>query len=790
MDKTKHSVWGALICSGLIMFPNLVLAGLLGGGGFLPPRSWIGRPIVTGPVVENTVDVSSNREVIFRTFYDRSNQTGDIVAEPVKLNSTGSPNTSRLNRWLSPAGRMFLKDWRDRRIFTNSGSGGVPFDWDQMPSAQRNAVGSKNMVNYIRGDRGNERPMGERYRRRTGLLGEIVHSNLYYWVHNAYGADPLYASSGPPERLYVGANDGMLHVFDAKTGEEMYAYVPSQILGDLHYFARDRLVELADELLPTRALLDGQITISRAKVPPSHRDVTGYRTVLVGSLGAGGKGLYALDVSDPFANGDQKKVAREKVMWEIGGGGDFENMGHVYGAARIATLKDGRKVVITGNGYYSKVGRAALFVIDMLTGKLIKEIRLPGGSLLRPVGLSTPTVVDTDIDGRVNVAYAGDTKGRLWRFDLDNLNAEPVMMFEAEILATRIVDGIRNQPITTPPVVQRLEDGNYMVLFGTGMLLTPQDRLRLFMNDMYGILDDGKPTDDNELAVRHHSDGRIPFQIFKNYRTIKDPLIFRWRVKGKGWRLDLPFGERVIGFLPSGSRGHVHLVTNRWMGDNWMYVLDAKDGGPPKCPVFDIDRDGRLCPGGKPDDGDMFLWDLIETIWEDIPILKALDFRDRIPVAAKIDDGVVSQPILLSNGKESTITPIFNWNRGRSAFSLQDPDGWQLFDGIQNLRTRAVRYKTEVLGNGDIVVKREIDVRGLFGRTRTKEVERIYFAKDGSVSVQNKRKILNRWTSKQCFSNCGEAGLIGNESNSRWKQADVKLFSSQVQRESWRVLSE
>src|SRR5207342_722142 len=181
------------------------------------------------------------------------------------------------------------------------------------------------------------------------------------------------------------ANDGMLHAFDASTGAERFAYVPGGI-----DFAN--LATLSDPQYVHRYFVDGPVVVASRKQTPG-------KNYLVGALGRGGKGLYALDVSDPANFG------ATNAMWELrDNGGD---MGMVLGDPLIVTLNDAAKTkaVIVSNGINSTNQHSVLFVIDLLTGAVLKKLDTGVGG---DNGLSEPRGRDVDGNGTVDVVYAGD----------------------------------------------------------------------------------------------------------------------------------------------------------------------------------------------------------------------------------------------------------------------------------------------------------------------------------------------------------------------------------------------
>ncbi|MCA1805457.1 MAG: hypothetical protein LC646_09020, partial [Xanthomonadaceae bacterium] len=253
----------------------------------------------------------------------------------------------------------------------------------------------------------------------TRLLGDVIGSNPQFAGKRDFGYRRLtgltpsyidFRASNPyqnrPDVLYVGANDGMLHAFDATTGEELFAYMPSELLlpesGDIHA----RINDLMDADYDHRYFVDGTATVWDAHWSGS------WKSVLVGTMGAGGRSVYALDVTNP-QNFDQTKV-----LWEF----TDPDLGYGVDKPTIVRMQNGEWAAVFGNGYNSANHKAVLFVVNLSDGQLLAKIDTNQASdtAASPNGLSTPTVTLSIDDLSANLVYAGDLKGRLWRFDVSS----------------------------------------------------------------------------------------------------------------------------------------------------------------------------------------------------------------------------------------------------------------------------------------------------------------------------------------------------------------------------------
>jgi type IV pilus assembly protein PilY1 len=413
----------------------------------------------------------------------------------------------------APVWSATIPTYTSRNIFTHNGTTGTTF-----PTAAQTTALTADVANYIRGDRSKElaQPSGV-FRDRNTLLGTIVNSS------------PAYVKSpSTVETVYVGANDGMLHAFDAGTGVERFAYVPRGIdLVDLKAYS--------DPTYGHRFFVDGPIVTS------TKEDIAN-KTVLVGTLGRGGRGLYALDVTDPTIFGTSK------VLWDRDSTFDGD-MGQILGKPVITKLNNGSTGLLVPNGLNSSSERAVLFVLDLETGAKIAEIDTGVGSAVATNGLSSPTGRDTDGNGTVDVVYAGDFRGNVWKFDLSSTNASSWNVANNRPLYAPTVAG--TQPITggvaiaTDPATDKR-----WVFFGTGRFLSTGDLVDTTRQTWYGVIDDEAAT---ASVTRAGMTARnIPFIDAATLdRAFEPPTALP--VNSKGWYIDLDLpsgaleGERMVG---------------------------------------------------------------------------------------------------------------------------------------------------------------------------------------------------------------------------------------------------
>jgi type IV pilus assembly protein PilY1 len=398
---------------------------------------------------------------------------------------------------------------------------GQPFRLGNLSASQKLALGTateqQDVLNYLRGDRSKETlradgtiNTGGLYRTRTKLLGDIVDSEAVYVgppveafddaLNPGYSAFAT-AQLGRRPLLYVGANDGMLHAFDARTdgnvlgGQEVFAFIPSFVYsGPNASPATDGLRSLANDPLNHRFFVNRtprtrDIDFDKAGTATGS-GTSDWRTILVGGLGKGGKGFYALDITDP-ANFTSEAGAAAKVLWEF----TDPDMGFSYGIPVITKTRKWGWVVMLSSGYNNVTGptvadrgRGYLFVVNPKTGALIKKIKLEAGDATNPSGFAQITsYVPAETSGVVDEVYGGDLLGNVWRIDFKSATADPT----AIVFAT-LKDGIANnpQPITTAPVVDfSPNDKKRYVFVGTGRYLDSSDSLNTQQQTFYALRD-------------------------------------------------------------------------------------------------------------------------------------------------------------------------------------------------------------------------------------------------------------------------------------------------------------
>lgn len=535
-----------------------------------------------------------------------------------------------------------LLDRRDltaspRQVLTYDPAAGVsrPFRWDSLAAHQQADLNGDDpslgaaRLDYLRGDRSRESVAGG-LRPRSSRLGDIVHSAPVFvqeprmgWPDRAPYGDigerysDFRASDTVQQRppvVYVGANDGMLHAFDGSAGSdggrELFAYVP-----DLVFDASPQagLSYLTDPAYSHRYYVD--LTPAVADVYMDSGAGTAWHSVLIGGLRAGGRGLFALDITAPQSVSEFN--ADQLALWEF----RHDDLGYVTEPVNIMLAKWGSGhewVAVFGNGYGAPSGRSGLFMLRIEGGIDGTWTRGTDYSFIETAattdgiaGLTSDVrLIDLDDDQVVDRIYGGDLKGRVWSFSADSRGrwaSSYQRRHRGVDYARPLFTAAAGQPITAAPMVVRnpyTVDGdapNLLVLFGTGRYFSEADVNDTGLQSFYGVWDAGTAgLDRTDLMQRRLSERSVSEGIV---RDLGEEAL-SWgtdRDRHMGWYFDLSTraGERVV--QPAQVRGSTILFnttlppTNTCSSDGGSFrmFLDL-DGTNPDKPVFDTSRDGQV----------------------------------------------------------------------------------------------------------------------------------------------------------------------------------------------------
>ncbi|WP_342617902.1 PilC/PilY family type IV pilus protein [Rhodoferax sp. GW822-FHT02A01] len=439
------------------------------------------------------------------SFDANSNETNNTLVVNVDEAATSlipaTPNTSRTIKTNISGTLVDFVDSNASLLSTFSTSNWKPY-LSQFCSTGTGCVSNPSgataqmLINYIRGDRTNE---GTYYRSRVNILGDIVSSEARYvkvplqnYTDTSFNVFKT-AMASRTGMVYVGANDGMLHAFNATTGKEAWAYIPSRVVPNLY--------KLADMTYSNnhQYFVDGTPTISDV-YGPCRSGVTGcidneWRTILIGGLNGGGKGYYALDVTDP---------ANPIFLWEF----TDTNMGYTYGNPKITKLKNGKWVVLLSSGYNTADGKSHLYIRNVIDGTTtgLGASQIDTG-VTGEMGRIDSRALYPDTDNTSVAAYGGDTAGNLWRFDINgDIGASG---YDAQKLVSFKDANGKAQPITAKPDMATV-NGKTMVYVGTGRYLGISDITNTDYQTFYGVVD---RSDTNTLTSPRDTGSKFVRQV-------------------------------------------------------------------------------------------------------------------------------------------------------------------------------------------------------------------------------------------------------------------------------------
>lgn len=505
------------------------------------------------------------KTAIYQARFDSGTWTGEL--EAFAMTEDGLPGASlwKASSEIPAAASRNIKTW--------DGTAGIDFS---------GAVGSLSAdeVAYLRGDQSKEKSKGGTYRNRASLLGDIVNSDPLLVSEENFGYDKLAGSEGTDyvtylaakkskaAMIYVGANDGMLHAFRASDGTELFAYVPKLV--------ESALIDLTKPSYSHKYYVDGA-----AAVGDVYYGGSAWRTVLVTPLGAGGRGVFALNVSKDFSS---DAFAGTDVLWEFDGTSSVStanDMGYPVGNATVGRFNDGKYYAVFGNGYGSPNCKSGLFMVQIDSPSNVKYFDTGKGACTTAGhnGMSTPSLVDYDGDRVIDAIFAGDLQGNLWKFDVSSvawgiaIGGKPLFTAAGKSITAAVQVG--PAPAET--------SAKAMVYFGTGRYLYAGDESDKSVQTFYGMLDEDKVVTKLNKQVIVYEDATA--------RVVGDGTdkVVNWASQ-QGWYLDLlppsgtPQGERVV----SGALlrwGRVIFTTAIpsidpcvMGGTSWLMGLDAQTG--------------------------------------------------------------------------------------------------------------------------------------------------------------------------------------------------------------------
>ncbi len=596
---------------------------------------------------------------VFQAIFDSSRWSGDLLAKDIIVDPVTGIASISGTAWQAstdidgstPASRQLI-------TYDSVTGNGITLDWASLNSAQKNDLRTDGSgtpdseasgmarLGYLRGDRSCESSgpgaclypatgsdadglvfSSKSLRPRNSALGDIVHSSPFFvgppttpYPDSIESAAPYSAfvasNSSRAGMTYVGANDGMLHALD-ENGVEVFGYIPGSLFSTvaaagLHYLSAPGYVHsYYVDLSPT--VQDVYITLGA---------VTQWRSVLVGALRGGGKGLFAMDVTDPSALASS---AASKVLWEF----THANLGFTFSDLRIGKMNNGKWAMMFGNGYNNDPagdGRAKLFILYLDGSNISSPIIIDTGAgsldatskdCADPAsdcnGLGTPRLVDMNGDGTVDRIYAGDLHGNLWAFNVvdTSTTANWVSAYGSNPLfkacsGTPCTSSNRQPIMSEPDVVLHpyktafSTAPNLLVFIGTGQYLTQADNANTQQQSFYGVWDSNAGNLDRS-SLQSQTITATSDAVLGTVRTISSNTV-AYSGSAKGWLIDLPTsGERsvtnplafgsVVFFntvIPTTSSSNLCSVG----GSGWLMAVDLLSGGAPAFVPIDVDNNG------------------------------------------------------------------------------------------------------------------------------------------------------------------------------------------------------
>lgn len=520
----------------------------------------------------------------------------------------------------------------DRVILTSPGGTVTSsFLWGSLTTAMQSELSGTNgtttgslRLDYIRGDRSSERQNGGQFRDRASRLGDIVNSNIWmtgrpsrmgfdHYQHAAFRT----AQVNRTPILYVGANDGMLHGFNANTGQEVVAYVPRGVYTSLREYTQESYVH--------KYSVDGHPFTGDVDTSGRGNSTTQsavWRTMLVSGLAGGGKGYFVLDVTSPTA----AQVVVDNTL------PSDSDIGHIYAqpvvdavsglrSEQLVKMNNGRWAVVMGNGYNSTNERPVL-LIQYLDGDRALHKIVASSATGQTNGLSAPRLIDINGDGKVDIAYAGDLQGNLWKFNLTGTSDTSWSLAGTGPLFTAEHPTGTRQPITVAPVWMAPPEGGIQIAFGTGRNITEADRSTTATHTIYSLRDTSTyasststvSVTSNMTAITGRSQlvaqtvvstvtstSSVSTNTNPYFNTSQNDVNYTGTSPRRGWYLDLPVSRERVLNNPAIYEGQKIIVGSNvpTVGgtgetcnlsivaeDNYINVFNMFSGKPSLTPVF------------------------------------------------------------------------------------------------------------------------------------------------------------------------------------------------------------
>ena len=536
----------------------------------------------------------------YQTLYDPTDWRGIINAYP--FNTDGTVNTTAAT-WTS--NNTILPASTKPTFDSSNGTSIIAMAYGNYTAAQQ-ALLNASLPTGVTGAQLISWSQGTNVtglRARTVLLGDIINSPLTYASPTDQTASDLVGDStyttylttkaaNMTPQLVVNANDGFANVINANTGRRVYAYMPSSALANLNQVAATTYVNGTSHTF----LNDGQVAVFDTQIGSA------WKTMAFGGTGAGGKAFYGMQLFDAAAGNVVKTLWEIRAPDTANAANVYNDLGYAYAKPDVARLPDGRWAAFIANGYGSNSGVAALYVVNVADGSLITKLVVDTTETTN--GLSS-VKLSVNASNVVQAAYAGDLKGRMWKFDLSSTSTTAWgLAFSGKPLFTAPLGTA--QPITAQPLLvatTTTAGSGTMVYFGTGKFNEVADKTTTAVQGFYAVFDmlgaSGNYTTANLVAQA--ITGSFTGTAGQYMTTTANAVDYTSK---KGWYLPLTYnstlvGERVI-YQAAYTLGRILFTTAgvdttdpcSSQGFGRLVELDALAGGMLNYSVLDTNGDG------------------------------------------------------------------------------------------------------------------------------------------------------------------------------------------------------
>jgi type IV pilus assembly protein PilY1 len=610
----------------------------------------------SGGAGSSNASTLSNSTTYFQTLYDPTDWRGIIRAYPYNTDGTiGTALTWTTDNTIVPgaAGTVFQ---------SYNGTAPITLSYGNFSNAQKDTLNA-NLPTGVNGNHLVEWSKGINrtgLRTRSVLLGDIINSPLTYAsptdqtaantaTDNTYTAYLNTKASSMSASLVVNGNDGFTNVINPATGVRRYAYLPSSALPLLYTVADVNYVSGTSHTF----LNDGQITI--ADVQPAKGSAS-WKTVAFSGVGASGKTFSAIQLFDSAGNN------APSALWEISAPAPanstntLNDLGYAYAKPEVARMPDGTWAAFIANGYGSASGKAALYVVNALTGAVITKLVVDNSETDN--GLSS-VKLRVDATGTVVAAYGGDLKGRLWKFDLSNTAYTSWgVAFSGKPLFT--APGAATQPITAQPLVVSNTASGRMIYFGTGKFNEILDKTSTTVQGFYAVLDAEGGTGNYSVTnlVRQSITGSFAGTGGAYMTTSANSVDYTSKF---GWYLPLTYGTTLVGerviTQAYYTLGRILFTTAgvdtadpcSSQGFGRLVVLDALSGGMLTTAVLDTNGDNLVSSTDAVSSGRIYSSG-IPTLTAVVKIAGDAGSADLVSLAVGLSDGTIDSQIMKGGG--------------------------------------------------------------------------------------------------------------------------------------------